>query len=148
MWLRVDPRLSVPVYQQVVDGIKAAVASGLLRPGDRLPSVRELALELTINHNTVAKAYQELERERVIEVIRGRGTFIAARPTGRPPDYEERVRVLRDEMRRIWIEAYHLGLDADTVQEMFRGAAPTVRDIEGGVGDEMGRRGEIAGQDP
>jgi GntR family transcriptional regulator len=142
MWLRVDPRLSVPVYQQVVDGIKAAVASGLLRPGDRLPSVRELALELTINHNTVAKAYQELERERVIEVIRGRGTFVAARPTGRPPDYDERVRALREEMRRIWIEAYHLGLDADTVHEMFRMAAPGSQDAKGGAGDAVGRRGE------
>ncbi|GGJ11775.1 hypothetical protein GCM10010885_21360 [Alicyclobacillus cellulosilyticus] len=147
MWLRVDPRLSVPVYQQVVDGIKAAIASGLLRPGDRLPPVRELALELTINHNTVAKAYQELERERVIEVIRGRGTFVAARPSGRPPDYEERVKTLQDEMRRIWIEAYHLGLDADTVQEMFRAAAPGAKDAKEGTGDAVGRRGEIADED-
>ena len=65
---------------------KGAIAAGWLKPGDRLPSVRELAVSLAINHNTVAKAYQELERERVIEVVRGRGTFVAD-PGERPrPD--------------------------------------------------------------
>ncbi len=57
MWLHVDPRSSVPVYLQVVNEVKTAVAKGMLSPGDRLPSVRELATEMTIDHNTIAKAY-------------------------------------------------------------------------------------------
>ncbi|MBX6353028.1 MAG: GntR family transcriptional regulator [Thermoflavifilum sp.] len=144
MWLRVDPRLSTPVYQQVMDGIKAAIASGWLKPGDKLPSVRELALELTINHNTVAKAYQELERERVIEVIRGRGTFVAYPGERRPPDLERRVTALRDEMRRIWVEAYHLGLRRAEVMAMFEAAhgdQTSVSSEEGGEQDGPRRGG-------
>jgi GntR family transcriptional regulator len=118
MWLQIDPRSAVPIYQQVVDGIKAAVAKGLLRPGDRLPSVRELAMEMTLTHNTVAKAYQELEREHVIEVVRGRGTFVAMQPT--VPNREERIAAMREQMRRLLVEAHHLQLRDEEVLAMLR----------------------------
>ncbi|WP_304457875.1 GntR family transcriptional regulator [Alicyclobacillus sendaiensis] len=127
LWLRVDPRSPTPVYQQIVDGIKAAVAAGWLKPGDRLPSVRDLAVSLAINHNTVAKAYQELERSRVIEVVRGRGTFVANPGQRPPPDVEERVHKLRDTLRLAWIEAYHLGLAEDAFEEMFHQARDDAR---------------------
>ncbi|MCL6454347.1 MAG: GntR family transcriptional regulator [Alicyclobacillus sp.] len=94
------------MYQQIVDGIKESVAKGLLRAGDKLPSVRELSMTLTLNHNTVAKAYQELERERVIEVVRGRGTFVGEGVL--PPDREERLRELRGALERLLVEAHHL----------------------------------------
>src|SRR5579875_179520 len=98
MWFQVDPRSPTPVYQQVVEGVKEAIAKGLLDCGDRMPSVRELATRMTLNHNTVAKAYQELEREHVIEVIRGRGTFVAQpRPT---PDRAERIQALSAMVRQ------------------------------------------------
>ncbi|MDQ0188663.1 GntR family transcriptional regulator [Alicyclobacillus cycloheptanicus] len=138
MWLQVNPRSPVPVYQQVVDGVKAAVAKGLLQPGERLPSVRELATEMTINHNTIAKAYQELERERVIEVVRGRGTFIALQPS--VPNREERMLSMREEMRRLLVEAHHLHLSSDDVLQMFVQVVEEWRSQTGGVaGDQSGR---------
>ncbi len=118
MWFRVDPRLATPVYQQVVDGVKEAVAKGLLRYGDRLPSVRELATMMTLNHNTVAKAYQELERERVIEVVRGRGTYVAQ--PGVVPDREERLEKMAETMRLLWVEAHHLQLSEDEFVKLFQ----------------------------
>ncbi|RIV22051.1 GntR family transcriptional regulator [Alicyclobacillaceae bacterium I2511] len=96
------------VYQQIVDRIKAAVVKGFLNSADRLPSVRELAVQLTLNHNTVAKAYQELEREGVIEVIRGRGTFIAAQDV--VPNMSERLQSLRTQLERLVVEGHHLHL--------------------------------------
>lgn len=113
IWFQVDPKLPVPMYQQIVEGIKGSVAKGLLKAGDKLPSVRELSVELTINHNTVAKAYQELEREKVIEVVRGRGTFIA--DTVLPPNREARTADLRDAVERLLIEAHHLQMDEDAL---------------------------------
>lgn len=68
-----DPR---PIYQQVVDGFRRAVVSGGLRPGDQFPSVRDLARELLLNPNTIQHAYRELEREGLLEVRRGLGSFV------------------------------------------------------------------------
>ncbi|WP_067930887.1 GntR family transcriptional regulator [Alicyclobacillus kakegawensis] len=118
MWLRVDARSSEPMYQQIVDQVKARVAEGLLKPGDRLPSVRELAGMLTINHNTIAKAYQELERQRVIEVVRGRGTFICE--TGQAWDAEARRQAMVDTMRKLVVEAHHLGMDETELLRLFQ----------------------------
>lgn len=138
MWLQVNPRSSVPVYQQVVDGVKTAVAKGLLAPGDRLPSVRELATDMTINHNTIAKAYQELEREHVIEVVRGRGTFIALAAS--VPNRQERLSQMRDEMRRLLVEAHHLQMTEDDVLAVFHDVANQWRIETGGDSHADGRR--------
>lgn len=118
MWLEIDPRSATPVYQQVVDGVKAAVARGFLAPGDKIPSIRELAVELMLNPNTVAKAYQDLERSHVIQVIRGRGTYVALSPS--PPDRDNRVAEIRETMQRLLVEAHHLQLSTDDVFQMFR----------------------------
>jgi GntR family transcriptional regulator len=72
----VDPRSGVPLYLQLTQQVKRAVALGTLSPGEQLPTVKALALELTINANTVARAYRELEREQVIETSPGRGSFV------------------------------------------------------------------------
>jgi len=117
MWLRVNPRSTAPMYQQVIEGIKTGVAKGIVKAGDRLPSVRELATELTINHNTIAKAYQELEREHVIEVVRGRGTFIALHPS--VPNANERKAEMQAVMRKLLVDAHHLQLSEDDVRAMF-----------------------------
>ena len=71
-----DLKSSKPIYEQIVEQIKLNVMKGYLKPGDSIPSVRKLALELKITPGTVAKAYQELERQELIETIRGKGTFI------------------------------------------------------------------------
>jgi GntR family transcriptional regulator len=72
----VDPRSGVPLYLQLIEQIKRAVALGTLAPGEQLPTVKALALELTVNPNTVARVYRELERDGVIDTSPGRGSFI------------------------------------------------------------------------
>ena len=72
-----DPRSGVPFYRQIIDHVKQAVVSGRLEPGDQLPTVRQLAVDLSINPNTVARAYQMLEMEGVVTTQIGTGTFIA-----------------------------------------------------------------------
>ncbi len=72
----VDPRSGIPLYLQLIDQVKRAVALGTLAAGEQLPTVKALALELTVNPNTVARAYRELERDRVIETSPGRGSFV------------------------------------------------------------------------
>ncbi len=73
----IDVRDVRPIYEQIIDNIKEQVIKGVLKPGDQIPSVRQLASMLTVNVNTVTKAYQQLERQKIIETIRGRGTFVA-----------------------------------------------------------------------
>ncbi len=72
----VDPRSGVPLYLQLIEQIKRAVALGSLAPGEQLPTVKALALELTVNPNTVARVYRELERDGVIDTSPGRGSFV------------------------------------------------------------------------
>jgi GntR family transcriptional regulator len=74
--LTVDPRSGVPIYQQIVEQVKRSTALGVLQSGEQLPTVKQLALDLTINPNTVARAYRDLERDGVIETSPGRGSFV------------------------------------------------------------------------
>lgn len=76
--LTVDPRSGVPLYLQLIEQVKRAVALGALAPGEQLPTVKALALELTVNPNTVARVYRELERDGVIDTSPGRGSFVRA----------------------------------------------------------------------
>ena len=76
MKIQIDNNLSTPLFKQLMDQIKKAVIDGLLKPGDSLPSIRQLANDLELNHNTVAKAYQILERDSVIQTKGYRGTSI------------------------------------------------------------------------
>ncbi|MDI3328107.1 MAG: GntR family transcriptional regulator [Alicyclobacillaceae bacterium] len=130
MWFRIDPRSEVPLYQQLVDQVREGVARGWLRPGDRLPSVRELAVRLALNHNTVAKAYQELEREGLIETLRGRGTFVAARRR-RPASHEDYAWV-ESQIRQLLVAAYHLGIGPEELVDIVRRVAAGWRETEGG----------------
>jgi GntR family transcriptional regulator len=74
----IDPRSGVPIYLQLIEQIKRAVALGTLEASEQLPTVKALALELTVNPNTVARAYRDLERDGVIETSPGRGSFVRA----------------------------------------------------------------------
>ena len=71
--MQLNPKSHVPIYQQIVDGIRSSIAAGIFRPGEILPSVRVLAVDAQVNPNTVQRAYEELERQGVIESRRGRG---------------------------------------------------------------------------
>jgi len=90
--LRLDERSGVPIYRQVIDQVTGGIASGTLAPGNQLPTVRQLAVDLAINPNTVIRAYRELEIRGVIETQQGTGTFIANRKVTR--DEAERERQL------------------------------------------------------
>lgn len=92
----IDPRDPTPVYAQLERGVRAAIATGRLRPGDQLPTVRQLAVDLQLNANTVARVYGELERAGVIETKRGVGSFVSATPAQAQParDRERRLRAL------------------------------------------------------
>lgn len=80
----------VPVYRQLIDQVQAAIASGALRPGEQLPTVRLVAVELAINPNTVMRAYRELEIRGVLDTQQGTGTFVADRPLESDPDHTQR----------------------------------------------------------
>jgi GntR family transcriptional regulator len=116
MWLDINPRLSTPVYQQIVDGIKEAVALGILAAGERMPTVREMAAELALNPNTVAKAYQRLEQEGIIVTMRSRGTFVADRSS---VDLDFAQKKLNVQIEKVLIEAYHLGLNREQIEQLF-----------------------------
>jgi GntR family transcriptional regulator len=100
-----------PVYLQLADQVKAAVAAGSVRDGDPLPSIRPLAEELRVNRNTVAKAYAELERQGAIETVAGKGCFI--RTTQSPFRKDARLKLLASEIDQAVVQAHHLQVDKD-----------------------------------
>ena len=95
-----------PVYLQLVDQVKAAVASGAAQAGDSLPSIRPLAEDLRVNRNTIAKAYAELESQGVIETAAGKGCFIGANNSTLRKD--ARMRLLTQEIDQAVVQAHHL----------------------------------------
>jgi GntR family transcriptional regulator len=113
MEFQCDPTSRVPIYRQLMDQVRQAVARGRLRSGTRLPSVRQLSRELVVNPNTVARAYTELEREGVLNTRQGLGVFVAE-----PQDdlssaaRRERFAAALD---RFLTEAVHLGLSGEEV---------------------------------
>jgi GntR family transcriptional regulator len=117
MWFHVDPASGLPIYMQIINQVKRATASGLLKEGDQMPSVRELALQLTVNPNTISKAYQELERDGVIKTMRGIGTFVAGQEI--KIVHGERVRVLQSAIDKVLVEAHHLGFTDEELEELF-----------------------------
>ena len=80
--IQLDYRDVRPIYAQIVDGYREQILSGILQPGDKLPSVREMAAELTINPNTIQRAYRELEMEGWIASVPGKGSFVCGIPSG------------------------------------------------------------------
>jgi len=106
MLLQINFKSGKPVYLQVVDQIKAAAASGALRPGEALPTIRPLAEELHVNRNTVAKAYSELESLGVIETLPGKGCFLKENHS--PLRKEVRRKLLIEEIDQAIVMAHHL----------------------------------------
>ncbi len=115
--LTINPSGNTPIYQQIIDQIREKVLIGLLRPGDKLPSVRELATMITINPNTIQKAYQELERQKIIVTVRGRGTFVSQDYKGRQD--AEQLEALEEYFRKGILDARYLGLSQKDVQDLI-----------------------------
>ena len=106
MIIQINYKSGKPVYLQVVDQIKAAAASGALKAGEALPSIRPLAEELRVNRNTIAKAYLELESLGVTESIPGKGCFLKENHS--PLKKEVRRRMLIEEIDQLIVQAHHL----------------------------------------
>jgi GntR family transcriptional regulator len=87
--LQIDFRSGLPIYTQIVNQVQSQIASGIINPGDQLPTVRALAEELRVNFNTVARAYRILDEARIISTQQGRGTYITEKP---PPNVSEKLR--------------------------------------------------------
>ena len=98
-----------PVYLQLVDQVKAAVASGAARAGDALPSIRPLAEELRVNRNTIAKAYGELESQGVIQTLAGKGCFVAGQAS--PLRKDARMRLVTEDIDAAVVAAHHLQVE-------------------------------------
>ena len=127
MLIAINPSDSRPIYQQIMDEIRRALVVGTLAPDDPLPSVRQLAGELRINPNTVQQAYRELEREGVVRVKRGLGTFVSealAERAGR----EELARSVASRALR---EAHRHGLSVDELIDAVQAAAREERQRHG-----------------
>src|SRR5262249_10776048 len=88
---RLDPATGVPVYRQIIDQLTGAIASGALDAGDQLPTVRQVAVDLAINPNTVMRAYRELEIRGILETQQGTGTFISRQKPKRPTAERQRL---------------------------------------------------------
>lgn len=117
MQLRLDQ--NSPIYQQIIDEFKRSIARGDLKPGDRIPSQRELATTVQVNPNTVQRAYREMEQEGITETLRGQGTFITS-------DTSIVARVRREMAERALAgfvrEMHSLGFGCDEMAEMVRSA--------------------------
>jgi GntR family transcriptional regulator len=119
---RLDGRSGVPVYRQLIDQVQGAIAAGVLRPGDQLPTVRLVAVELAINPNTVLRAYREMEIRGVLDTQQGTGTFIADNQV--EPPKEERERQLAQLVGEFVSRAGSAGLTVNELIEALKQLNP------------------------
>lgn len=117
MLIRIDYQDSRPIYEQITAGFEKLILSGVLEPGEQLPSVRGLAVELSTNPNTVQKAYAALERNGFIYTVKGRGNFVS----GDVSLICERKKVMREQIEAILKEADELGIDRKELLEGLGG---------------------------
>jgi len=113
-----DPRSGVPVYRQIIDQVTGGIAAGALAPGDQLPTVRQLAVDLSINPNTVIRAYRELEIRGVLETEQGTGTFISNQKVRL--DEAERQRSLNQLIGDFMARAGSAGFTAEELIEQLQ----------------------------
>jgi GntR family transcriptional regulator len=127
--LDLDFRSDIPLTNQIVAQIQHQLADGVLHPGDQLPTVRALALELRINFNTVARAYRILDEAGIISTQQGRGTFILEQP---PPETSNRLKreSLQALARRYLNEARRLGFDRQQSLQIFQETADTWQETD------------------
>jgi len=127
--LQIDFRSGLPIYTQIVTQVQAQVASGVLKPGDQLPTVRALAEELRVNFNTIARAYRILDEERIISTQQGRGTYITEIP---PPKVSEKLRreSLEALAQRYISEALRLEFSKTEIRQMVNDQLKAWNELE------------------
>ena len=127
--MKIEPGSHVPIYLQIADAVRAAVAAGVYRPGETLPSLRAMAIHLHVNPNTVQRAYDELEREGLVYSQRGRGIFVAQQGTA------SALSAAGDGVRRTLEEAVRAGqtagISVEQIRELFVEAVQCAAQAEG-----------------
>ena len=117
MFVRIETTSGIPITRQIMDQVQAQCVSGSLRPGDRLPSVRQLARQLAVNQNTILRVYERLTAEGLLERRHGDGTYVV--DTIPPAQMERQRQLLRDDAQRIAQKAMTLGLNADDIKALI-----------------------------
>lgn len=111
-----DVRSRKPIYEQLVEKLKQLIINDVLKEDEKLPSVRELAQQLTINPNTIQKAYRELESQGYIYSLKGKGSFV--HPSGKV-DNEEELKKVREELKKLFAEAIYLGMTSEEIAALL-----------------------------
>lgn len=118
MLFSIDVGNGVAIYEQIVRQVKFAVAEGSLQAGQMLPSLRSLSVKLALNPNTVARAYQQLQTEGIVEAVRGVGMIVS--PGAMKVCSEDRRTIIAERLRSVLSEALHGGLSPDEIQDIVR----------------------------
>jgi GntR family transcriptional regulator len=141
MNLELDFRSGIPIYLQVVERIKERLAAGQLKPGDQLPTVRSLALELRVNFNTIARAYRIMDESGIISTQQGRGTYILEIPT---PQVAESIRLkaLEDLTQRYITDAERLGVSPEELDEILNKQVTQWKENQPPVADDKSNDGD------
>ncbi|WP_025026750.1 GntR family transcriptional regulator [Caldalkalibacillus mannanilyticus] len=121
-----DVRSRKPIYEQLVDKIKELIINQVLKPDEKLPSVRVLSKELTINPNTIQKAYRELEYLGYLYSVQGKGSFVV--PMDIMPN-QEKLKEIKADLMKLLAEAIYLGLKREELEELYN---EVIQSIEGG----------------
>jgi GntR family transcriptional regulator len=120
MQIRIDNASDRPVYQQIIDQVKRDIALGRLDRDEKLPTVRQLAGQLAINPNTIAKAYQQLEREGIITTRPGSGAFVANLDSNLNNSVKKKL--ISEDLERAVVDAFHMQIDSGTLLKWFNEA--------------------------
>ncbi|MHC5200032.1 MAG: GntR family transcriptional regulator [Planctomycetota bacterium] len=118
MFIRIEPSSSVPIYRQISDQIRYQIAAGILKEGDKVPSVRELAAQLAVNQNTILKVYNELCRENVLKIVRGEGTYVSSSEQNIP--MSERKEMIAGPLREAAVLAIQLGIPVEEILKLLQ----------------------------
>ncbi|WP_044747122.1 GntR family transcriptional regulator [Bacillus alveayuensis] len=129
--IQIDPRSSTPIYEQIIHKLKELCFKGVLKPGDKLPSVREMSAMIITNPNTVSKAYKELERQGIIETLRGRGTFVSE--SARKTIDEGKIDMIKEQLKPLIIDAFYAGVDFEQIKQW-------IEEIKEEIGSETNAR--------
>jgi len=120
MQIKIDNASDRPVYQQMIDLVKRDIALGRLGKDERLPTVRQLAGQLAINPNTIAKAYQQMEREGIITTRPGSGAFVANLDSDLSSSVKKKL--ISEDLERAAVDAFHMQIDSQTLLKWFNEA--------------------------
>jgi len=117
LFIRIEPTSAVPIYRQIIDQIRYQIATGVLREGDQMPSVRELAGELAVNQNTVLKVYNQLCAEKTLKIERGSGTFVGG--NNQSMSASERKGVVANILREAAVQGVQLEVGLEQMKELL-----------------------------